>query len=940
MKAIRMAMAICALGLGFPALAEVTMTATPSKTGNVVSSVSLSFGGVAAEGEYALFVAYGATDAGGDIRSWEKYEKVADVDAGTASHVYASLPADWGFKYHAMRFFLFDKNAEKPFDRALEYVEATGTQYVLTDFTPTGSSVIEADIATSTANTSWETLFCARASNGGNPFVLFKNSGTLRLDYFSHNNNTALRAAHPADRMRVGCAAGGLSIDGFLQDGPVEAVTTTSGGPLALFALRTSSGFGTYGKAKLYGLRVWADDTAGATPALDLVPCATNGVACLYDRVGKKFYGPTGGDLVASTEDVFYFADAAAAQTPVVNDVESMAVAATMNAGGTISASFQALPGACKLFAAYSDHDCGDDMQDWDNTVFVGNLSAGATSYQNWTPPQGWGSEFHYLRFFLVDMSRAPCDRQLDYIKGQGAQYITLSGVKPRGLCSIDADVSFDETANNHGIWSSRASGGTPTLLIFYGGSSSHFRWDYGSNYGDLQGSAGRHRLSVDANVFSCDGETLATATTTNTGSFATDLVLFALNSGDGGATITSYGKFSLYSFKIWRNKTFGGAVDYGQAVWRDLVPCEKDGAAGLYDRVTGSFYGNSGSGSFAVGSEVLCADGLQVGCSTACFAASGRAMSVTKNYADGSLSSVRLDFAEASSPLTYHLYAAFDKQDRGENIDNWSYVRYLDPIAAADSSYTYTFPPWWGRTSQTVRFFLMADAPAATPMPYDKRFEYIKGSNAAYIQTSFYPTGKTRIVMDCVTSENDSNSTAFSVRSSAGSFLSIFNTNGLKLRYDIPTNIDQYSGDVLETGRHMFMFDGSGAFVDGVMKISAKSGKAWPDFDWEDYGLTLSIFALQTGGVVGTTAKGRYQLYSFKAWRDVKSAPETLGLDLVPCEKNGRPGVYDRVSQEFMASAVSDDFIAGREIPLSPVVAGVTRSMGFLPDGFLLLIK
>ena len=936
MKSIRIATALCALGLFGQALAEVTMTATPSKTGNVVSSVSLAFGGVAAEGEYALFVAYGATDAGDDIRSWEKYEKVADVDAGTASHVYASMPADWGFKYHAMRFFLFDKNAEKPFDRALEYVEATGTQYVLTDFTPTGSSVLEADIEMSTASSSWETLFCARKYNGVNPFALLKSGGSLRFDYFSHNNGTGLFATFSDGRMCIRCSASGLCVDRRLQDGPVEAVTTEAGEPLALFALRTSAGYGYLGKAKLYGLRVWADATAGASPALDLVPCATNGVACLYDRVSKKFYGPTGGDLVASAEDGFYFTDAAAAQTPVVNDVESMAVAATMNAGGTISASFQALPGACKLFAAYSDHDCGDDMQDWDNTVFVGNLSAGATSYPNWTPPQGWGTAFHYLRFFLVDMSKAPCDRQFDYIRGQGAQYISLSDVTPTGRSSIVVDAAFDEGDTvNHGIWSGRASGAA--YLFLFHGNAHTWRWDYRSSYDNISGSYGRHVLSMDANVFSCDGEPIFTAPITNKNSFGTSLVVFALNSGE---TISTYGKFSLYSFRIWSNKTFSGEADYGQAVWRDLVPCEKGGAAGLYDRVTGSFYGNSGSGSFAVGSEVPCVDGLLVGHSATCFAASGRAMSVTKNYTGGFLSSVRLDFAEAPSSLTYHLYAAFDEQDRGENIDNWSYVRYLDPIAAADMSYTYELPAWWGKICETVRFFLMADAPATTPMPYDKRFEYIKGSNAAYIQTSFYPTGKTRIVMDCVTSENDSNSTAFSVRSSAGSFLSIFNTNGLKLRYDIPTNSDQYSGDVLETGRHMFMFDGSGAFVDGVMKISAKSGKAWPDFDWEDYGLTLSIFALQTGGVVGTTAKGRYQLYSFKAWRDVKSAPETLGLDLVPCEKNGRPGVYDRVSQEFMASAESDDFIAGREIPLSPVVAGVTRSMGFLPDGFLLLVK
>ena len=932
MKAIRIVMALCAFCLGRQSQAEVAMTATPSKAGNVVASVSLAFSGIPVGGEYALFIAYGAKDAGDDIRLWEKYVKIADVTTGTASFEYAEMPDGWGFKYHAIRFFLFDKNAAKPFDRALEYVEATGAQYVLTDFTPNGASVVEADIETAADNSSWETIFCARASNGSNPFVLLKQGGVFRFDYFSHNNSTALWAGHTADRQRVRLSAGGLCIDGRLQDGPVDAVATAAGGPLALFALRTSSGFGAYGKARLYGLRVWADASEGAALSLDLVPCATNGVACLYDRVGGKFYGPAGDALAASSSDAFYFTDSAAAQTEAVADVAgSLSIAAVLNADGTADVSFPALPGPCKLFAVYADHDCGGDVRGWEKSVFVADLPAGATAFSSWQLPEGWGTACHYLRFFLVDMSKAPCDRQYDFIRGQGQQYIVLSDVTPNGRSSIVADVTVD-SADNHGIWSARTSGNN-NLLIFYGGSKT-LRWDYQVTHDNLACSLGRHVLSADANVLSCDGDPLFTAATTNKNDFGTPLVLFALNSG---ATVSTYGKFKLHSFKIWRNRAVSGSQGYGKAVWRDLVPCEKDGAAGLYDKVTGDFYGNAGSGVFAVGDEIICGDGLQVGSSGPCFAASGRAMSVTKNYTGGLLSSVRLDFAAAESPLAYHLYAAFDETDKGEDIDGWADVRYLDPIAAADSSYTYTFPAWWGRTSQTVRFFLMADAPATSPMPYDKRLEYIQGANAAYIQTSFHPTGKSRVLMDCRTMVADNN-TAFSIRNATGSFLAILQSD-LCVRYDLQLSGSKYTA-AHPLGRYMLMFDGSGAFVDGAREISATSGREWPDVDWQNSGSALSIFALQTAGAVSTSSKGRYQLYSFKAWRDVKSAPGTLGLDLVPCEKDGRPGVYDRVSGEFMASAVSDDFVAGREIPLAPTTAAVTRAMGFRPAGLRLFFR
>ena len=55
---------------------------------------------------------------------------------------------------------------------------------------------------------------------------------------------------------------------------------------------------------------------------------------------------------------------------------------------------------------------------------------------------------------------------------------------------------------------------------------------------------------------------------------------------------------YTLYSFKMY---------DVNNALTHDLVPTERvrDGAAGLYDRVTGKFYGNAGTGEFVKGGYV-----------------------------------------------------------------------------------------------------------------------------------------------------------------------------------------------------------------------------------------------------------------------------------------------------------------------------------------------
>ena len=72
-----------------------------------------------------------------------------------------------------------------------------------------------------------------------------------------------------------------------------------------------------------------------------------------------------------------------------------------------------------------------------------------------------------------------------------------------------------------------------------------------------------------------------------------TNAYIFAINQSN---SVLSYGKFKLYSLKIW---------DDGTLV-REFVPCvNKDGEAGLYDITPGAvkkFYANDGTGAFEAG--------------------------------------------------------------------------------------------------------------------------------------------------------------------------------------------------------------------------------------------------------------------------------------------------------------------------------------------------
>ena len=189
--------------------------------------------------------------------------------------------------------------------KLLEYVEtdgygATAGPWVRLDYTPTSSSVIEANVKfLGTGNN--QGVFCARGSQTDErTFTLFYISGSgLRWDYNAIGSPVALSNATTMDHV-IRCSSWGMSVDGT-QKVTTSPATYTPANKMILFAsytcntTATPSATGNYAKMRLYSFKAW--DEGGNTLRVDLIPCKDgNDVVSLYDAVSGMTYHSNNGN--------------------------------------------------------------------------------------------------------------------------------------------------------------------------------------------------------------------------------------------------------------------------------------------------------------------------------------------------------------------------------------------------------------------------------------------------------------------------------------------------------------------------------------------------------------------------------------------------------------------------------------------------------------------
>ena len=182
---------------------------------------------------------------------------------------------------------------------------------------------------------------------------------------------------------------------------------------------------------------------------------------------------------------------------------------------------------------------------------------------------------------------------QIEYVQGSGTQYVD-TGVKLNGNLRVSASIELDDAGGNviSGVLGARQKESGSFILWKY---NDGFRFDYGSElkeFGSFSQST-LYEIDLNGNTGTVNDYSVAASAA----SFTSSLDVYLLGVNNYGEVDRRICIGTLYSAKIY---------DDGALV-RDFVPCKRDSdnAAGLYDLVGKSFYGNAGTGSFTAGPVV-----------------------------------------------------------------------------------------------------------------------------------------------------------------------------------------------------------------------------------------------------------------------------------------------------------------------------------------------
>ena len=184
---------------------------------------------------------------------------------------------------------------------------------------------------------------------------------------------------------------------------------------------------------------------------------------------------------------------------------------------------------------------------------------------------------------------------ELEYIQSTGTQYIN-TGVQPNQNTRVTATAFL--TPSDVGTWlfgaRNAASDSTFGFLTY----ENAYRSDYNTDQNKTIPAAYSDPFEIDKNKnqTQINGETEATS---SVGTFQCNypLILFANNTG---GSISGGGSGKIYQLSIYDNGTMA----------RMFIPCiNPDGEIGLYDAANGQFYGNSGTGVFIGGPEIVTPD-------------------------------------------------------------------------------------------------------------------------------------------------------------------------------------------------------------------------------------------------------------------------------------------------------------------------------------------
>ena len=573
------------------AIAALCAASAAARTVSVASvgesAAALAFGD--ADGKTCrLAVCYGDEDGGATTAGWDACDVLGSVGAAETSRTVA-LPTGWGSTATHLRFFLLTPEIPEDATR-VEYLQSTGAQFIDTGIR--GRVGITAEVDALWTSSADKTLLGSRNGSSHRFFVVHNNGGKLGfgLDgtfqywtsavHTSFNNRYVVRSAL-LDGSQM-CTLDGAAVgSGFSISSSFD-----SGNDMYLFACNDNGSGCLWSSARVYSAKIWESDALVRW----FVPCLDpTGDPAMFDRVsGGYFHNGTATALQCGGATAVHY-DVSASSATVSPSSRSVTVVSA--AAGSATLAFGTADGkAYRLAVCYGDEDGGADTNAWDNYEVLGTVAAADTS-RTVALPAGWGKSVSHLRYFLLAPEIPDGATRVEYLESTGAQFIDTS---VRGKVGITAELDHS--------WVSAAD---KTLLGSRNGSSHRFfvfhnnkgRLGYGLD-GTFAYYKGAADTSYDTRYLALarmlDGEQSLVLDGTPYGTAGTisssfdsgnDMYLFGCND-NGSLALSASAK--VYSAIIWE----------GDTLVRWFVPClDPNGTPAMYDRATGAWFRNGGTG-------------------------------------------------------------------------------------------------------------------------------------------------------------------------------------------------------------------------------------------------------------------------------------------------------------------------------------------------------
>ena len=219
-------------------------------------------------------------------------------------------------------------------------------------------------------------------------------------------------------------------------------------------------------------------------------------------------------------------------------------------------------------------------------------------------PAEWWRNNLN-VRFAWKSLQGRPYDYEVDCLNSDGAgRAHILTGWIPTKDTSISVAAKAGQRVCTFGV-------ATYFTLFLNTGDPAALYWGFFGNSGnkplkDIMAGTFNDFLSqyhvwqLGPQGASIDGESLVSFSEFQSASDLSSEITLPFRANKGGNTLSGLeGDVSVKNAKIWE----------GEVLVRDFVPCVKNGVAGFYDRVRGTFRSSKTEAEFTAGTAVIAVD-------------------------------------------------------------------------------------------------------------------------------------------------------------------------------------------------------------------------------------------------------------------------------------------------------------------------------------------